>query len=158
MGIFIVWLTIFLGFTAIIWLCWYIVGKLSFIKKQKNVQHAHALDQQDKKDYLIDSLRVLARTMVDGQLEFSEGCIRIKVLMDHLDATLNKRAEFKVFETMYLATEHMPTHEERKKVDKRFIEKMDQQRFELEKLHKEDILQAAKALLVYLPPSLPPKV
>jgi len=145
-----VWLGIALGFAAIVALSWFIVGKLSLLKKHKQTEQIIALEQQNKKNSLVESLRVLARTMIDGQLEYSEGCIRIKVLLDHLDASLHKRSEFKVFEVLYLATEHMPTHEERKKVDKRFIEKMDQQRFELEKQHREEILQAAKALLSYL--------
>ena len=85
--------------------------------------------------------------MLEDQVELSEGCIRIKVLIDHLDASLHEQASFKIFEQMYRDTEHMPTHQARKDTDKNFIHKLDQQRFALEKQHRETIREAAKELL-----------
>ncbi len=82
-------------------------------------------------------------------MELSEGCIRIKVLLDHVDPTLHEQAPFSIFSTMYKATEHMPTHEARKKTDKKFIHKLDQQRFKLERDNKEAILSASEAIQVY---------
>ena len=147
-------LTVSLGITAcvisIVGLSWFIHRKLRVIKNHKLAQELNTKEQSDKKQHLVESLSVLAKTMIDGQLEFSEGCIRIKVLIDHFDASLHERDEFKIFEKMYAATEHMPTHEERKKVDVRFIEKMDKQCHELEQEHSEEILKASKALLSYL--------
>lgn len=102
--------------------------------------NAHQLD-------LKESLRVIATLALEDQVELSEASIRIKVLIDHLDADLHSQAPFSVFEEMYLALQHMPTHQARKDTDKKFIRKLDQQRFAIESRHRERIREGARALL-----------
>jgi hypothetical protein len=43
----------------------------------------------------------------------------------------------------------MPTHRARKKTDKRFVEKMDEERFAVEREFQDAILQAATAIRHY---------
>ncbi|WP_156506094.1 DUF2489 domain-containing protein, partial [Oleiphilus sp. HI0117] len=92
-------------------------------------------------------IKVIAQCMLDEQVELSEGCIRIKVLLDHLAPNLHEDERFSVFIKMYDALEHMPTHEARKQTDKRVIFKLDQERFKLEEDNQHAILSASKALL-----------
>lgn len=99
---------------------------------------------------VVDSLEVIATLTLDDQVELSEACIRIKILLDHYDAGLHDEAPFEIFAKVYGLLEHMPTHEARKKTDKRFIHKLDQQRFAIEAKHREEIREAAKALLARL--------
>jgi hypothetical protein len=143
----IVWLGILVGLVMIAGLCWFILTKSRELKAFQ-VQRAQQDAQQiEKRSYLIDSIKVIATTMLEDQVELSEGCIRIKVLIDHLDASLHEQDAFKIFELMYRETEHMPTHQARKNTDKNFIHKLDQQRFALEKQHRESVRKAAKKLL-----------
>jgi len=138
------------GFIVILGLCRFIWSKSQVLKVHKDAQAQLLSDKRKQDEYLIGSLKVLTTTILDDQVELSEGCIRIKVLLDHLDAKLHENDNFKIFEEMYLATEHMPTHETRKNTDKHFTDKLDQQRFALEKKHRAAIRSAAKALMDYL--------
>lgn len=94
-----------------------------------------------------DSIRVIAQCMIDEQVELSEGSIRIKVLLDHVAPELHDHPTFKIFNTMYEATAHMPTHQARKQTDKKLIRKLDKERFKLEDQYKNDILAASRELV-----------
>ncbi len=129
-------------------------GLLIFIHRQYRRLTSHRqqekalqarVDQQ--RQSTIASIQVLARTMLAGQVELSEGCIRIKVLLDAIAPELHEDHRFAVFNQLYSEIEHMPTHEARKSVDKRFLFKLDKQRWELENKHKVEILAASKKIL-----------
>jgi len=143
----IIWAGILVGLVVIAGLCWFIRTKSRELKVYQAQRAQQEAQQAEKRSYLVDSLKVIATTMLEDQVELSEGCIRIKVLIDHLDPSLHEQAPFKIFEQMYRDTEHMPTHQARKNTDKNFIHKLDQQRFALEKQHRESIRKAAKELL-----------
>jgi hypothetical protein len=143
----VIWSGIILGLVLIAGLGWFILTKSREIKAFKIQQTQQDVQQKEQRDYLVNSIKVIATTMLDDQVELSEGCIRIKVLIDHFDASLHEVEAFKIFEQMYRDTEHMPTHQARKNTDKNFIHKLDQQRFALEKQHRESIRKAAKELL-----------
>ena len=143
----IVWFGIVSGVLVILGLGWFIKRKLAELKTHQAVNLQQAAEKEKQQAYLINSLKVLATSILDDQVELSEGCIRVKVLIDHLDAKLHAEERFKIFEEMYLATEHMPTHQARKDTDEHFIKKLDQQRFGLEQKNRDTIRTAAKALL-----------
>jgi len=143
----IIWTGILVGLAMIAGLCWFILSKSRELKLLQAQRTQQEVQQAEKRRYLVDSIKVIATTMLEDQVELSEGCIRIKVLIDHLDASLHEQVSFKIFEQMYRDTEHMPTHQARKNTDKNFIHKLDQQRFALEKQHREAIRKAAKELL-----------
>lgn len=145
-----IWSVIIVGLVFIAGLCWFIFTKLRELKVLKAQQAQNEAEQAEKRNYLKDSIKVIATSMLEGQVDLSEGCIRIKVLIDHLDASLHEQASFKIFEQMYRDTKHMPTHQARKNTDKNFINKLDEQRFALEKQHRESIRQAAEELLEVL--------
>jgi hypothetical protein len=145
-----IWSVIIVGLVFIAGLCWFIFTKLRELKVLKAQQAKNEAEQAEKRNYLKDSIKVIATSMLEGQVDLSEGCIRIKVLIDHLDASLHEQASFKIFEQMYRDTKHMPTHQARKNTDKNFINKLDEQRFALEKQHRESIRQAAEELLEVL--------
>jgi len=145
-----VWLGIVVGLAVIAALCWFILKKSHELKTHQKQIALKEAQQAEQREYLTDSIKVIAMSMLDDQVELSEGCIRVKVLIDHLDAAMHELDDFKIFDIMYRATEHMPTHDARKQVDKNFINKLDQQRFALEQKHRVSIRKASKALLVSL--------
>lgn len=103
--------------------------------------------QEDMRLSASQSIKVLAQCMIDEQVELSEGCIRIKVLLDHIAPEFHDDPYFKIFAQIYDATRHMPTHEARKATDKKTIMKLDLERLKLEAEHKEEILSASRQLL-----------
>ncbi len=140
-------LVLIVGLAAIIWVTW------RDLKKLKAAQAKHQAEQQQELDkhrrYLVESMQVIAKTMLDDQLELSEGCIRIKVLLDNYDADLHRLDKFRVFNLMYQGLSHMPTHEARKQTDSKLIRKLDAERFKLEREHRDAIRHSAQQLLAH---------
>lgn len=138
------WAAIVIGLVVIVLLVRQIRVSLQTLKQARQKQHELALPVTE---YLRQSLYVLARSIMDDQVELSEACIRIKVLLDNFNPDWHAEAVLSIFSKMYDDTAHMPTHQARKDTDKRFIHKLDQQRFRLEREHREAIRQAAQELL-----------
>ena len=143
------WLLIAFGCLTSLFLLFFIRQQWRIIKtfRQKEREEQAKSDAQ-KKD-IIQSIQVLAQAMIENQVELSEGCIRIRVLLDYIHPKLIEQAPFDVFDIMYRGTEHMPTHEERQKTDKHFVNKMDIQRYKLEREHQDKIIEASKAIRAY---------
>ena len=150
----IVWALIVFGLLIIGVLLTYIRRQTASLKALKEEQVA--LQQQAEKKQaslqlnVVESIKVIATVMLDDQVELSEGCLRLKVLIDNFDPTLHEQDKFKVFAQMSEKLAHMPTHEARKKVEKKLIRKMDEERFRLEAEYREDIRQAATALIKWV--------
>tara|TARA_R110001599_G_scaffold316058_1_gene525117 strand:- start:167 stop:640 length:474 start_codon:yes stop_codon:yes gene_type:complete len=145
------WVFIAISTCVAVFLLFYI---LKLWKKVKELE-AIKTDMENKQrksfnDFKLEageSIKIIAQSMIDEQVDLSEGSIRIKVLLDHIAPELHEDLAFSIFSKMYTATEHMPTHEARKQADKQLITKLDKERFKLEEENKTDILNAAKALL-----------
>lgn len=97
-----------------------------------------------------NDLIVLTNGFLSEQMPWAEGCIRIKVILDHYDAILGMQPDYQVLHTVFTATEHIPTHEawrELSNVEKQpFLHLLD----ELELQHKPDSVRAVQQLLSHL--------
>lgn len=131
-----------------------LIYNLKSWKKLKNLNAEKVKIETQQTQALYDSqlnaaqsIKHIAQFMVEEQVELTEGCIRIKVLLDHVAPQLHEDEVFNIFSIMYKATEHMPTHQARKDADKKLIKKLDLERFKLEAQHKDRILDASNALL-----------
>lgn len=148
MGKFFIWLAILLGLGAILLLCRYIYSQIINRPVAQEVVQPMGADEQALN--LKESLEIISRALLDQQVDVSEGSIRVKVLIDHFDVTLHEQAPFSVFNEVYALLEHMPTHQARKQTDKKFLHKLDQQRFAIENKFRPQVLAASKALIDYL--------
>lgn len=150
----LLWSLIILGLLAIVALLLYIRKLLKGLKDLKEQQQVLEQQAEEKQKTLqldvVDSLKVITTVMLDDQLDLSEGCLRIKVLIDNLDISLHEDERFKIFSVMAAELAHMPTHDARKQVEKKILRKLDEQRFKLEAKHREEIRKAAKHLLSWL--------
>jgi len=101
-----------------------------------------------KKQYQhrVESIGVIASAMMDKQCEYTEGCIRLKQLVEQVEPELLGQDEFKVIERIYSETEHMPIKEQWKQLDKSAKQKFTQQRLKLEAKHEAAIHAAVVAL------------
>lgn len=156
------WLLIVIGILASLVLAFFCLKQLRILRRAHTERVARERRRRHQHAHLVESVRVLVRCMLEEQMELSEGCIRIKVLLDTLAPGLLEDTRFQIFQYMYERTEHMPTHEARQQTDKRFIRRLDLQRFKLEREHREAIHQAARELLQlrfeFMADSVPAKV
>ena len=146
-------LGIVVGLAVIALLLFVIVRQLRSQREQRQA-HQQVLEDmqaqtQKQRDYLLDSVRVISMAMQDEQCELAEGCIRLKVLLDHLAPYLHEHQDFSIFNEMFESTKHMPILEEWKKlnINQRF--QLTQEREALELQHKAKILDAASKLSHY---------
>lgn len=95
---------------------------------------------------LSGDIRILAQGLLEGQLPLIEGAIRIKVLLDNYTGARPANLNADVFETVYLATVHIPTHQAWKDLppDQRRQHERDME--SLEQQHRAALLQAADTL------------
>lgn len=130
-----------------------IIALLAFIRRQvvllaegrRRRQKAEAFQTKRRQD-MIESIRVIAMAIEENQVEYSEGCLRIKGLLDHVAPELMEKPPFKVFMVVYEQIRHMPTHQARQDMETRFVEKMDKERFEVERRYADEIRRAATAI------------
>ena len=94
----------------------------------------------------VESIAVIASAMKDKQCEYTEGCIRLKQLVEQVEPDLLTQDEFSVIALVFSATEHMPINEQWQQLDKKAKRKFTQQRFALEAEHKDAIHNAVVAL------------
>ena len=92
-------------------------------------------------------LRILASSLLEGQLPLIEGAIRIKVLLDNYDSSLSQDPRCEVFHLLFTATAQVPTHADWKALE-RSVRRQHEQRFsELELQHKAAARAAARWLI-----------
>jgi hypothetical protein len=124
-------------------------------QQAQQIQQNQAVWQKHQ-DELAADLRFIANSMLQGQCEITEGCMRIKVLMDRLDEGLQHKPEFKTIQKHFAQTITMPTHDAYKALSKQEQFKLDKQRFSLEDENKEQVLVEVKTLSLYQFDTVPP--
>jgi len=129
-----------IGLVIIISLAYY-AGQLLWQVKQKSLEQ----EAQKKKrlDYVTSSIAHIAKAMQADQCEFSEGVLRIWVLLEHYNSEQTAPKDYKTtypgFASLYDVIKDMPTHDARKKLGKQERHKMDLVRWNAEKEHEEQI-------------------
>ncbi|MBE03444.1 DUF2489 domain-containing protein [Marinobacter lutaoensis] len=126
---------------------------LAFIRRQLKLlgddrrrrQKTEALQRQ-RREHMIESIRVIALAVEEDQIETSEACLRLKGLLDHVAPELLERAPFQIFLEVHEKLKHMPTHRARRQADPELLATMDEERFAVEARHAEAILEAARAI------------
>ncbi|WP_105253250.1 DUF2489 domain-containing protein [Pseudoalteromonas sp. T1lg75] len=100
---------------------------------------------------LSDSINLIAKAMKEGQCEYSEGCLRVWVLMSQHSCAqeLNLEVEYPGVFAMYEAVKDLPTHDARKKYSKKEIFKQDSARWRKEQELEEQILADSEKLVMH---------
>lgn len=105
--------------------------------------------QAQRRDEMVESIRVIAIAVEARQVEYSEACLRLKGLLEHVAPELLEKPPFQVFQQVHDKISYMPTHRARKMTDSQTLEKMDQERLEVEQEYADDIRQAATTIRHY---------
>ena len=103
-----------------------------------------------QKAQLHDELVVLTESFITEQMPWAEGCIRIKVLLDHYDFELGLQTDYQVLHQVFEATQHIPSHDAWRALSS--AEKQPHERLlaELELQHKQASVQAIEKLRRHL--------
>ncbi|MCO4757916.1 MAG: DUF2489 domain-containing protein [Oceanospirillaceae bacterium] len=137
------------------------VGLVVFIQRQRTTIKAaqeeqaaklHALEAkaQEQRDYLIESIHVIANAMIhDERMTLTEGTIRISVLLDNLSPQLKQEPDFSVINEVFERTRHIPYLNKWKELDKQERWRYKQEMKQIEAEHKDALLKAAGLLASY---------
>lgn len=128
------------------------IWRLLLKQKKKRLEAEQKLQEiaaevREHRLYLIESLQVIAQSVINGEIPLVEACIRCKVLLDNLDPMLAQNEDFLVFNEVFEQSNHIPRMEAWKKLKGpqkvEFMGLIDQ----LEGKYEEAIHLAAKSLL-----------
>ena len=118
-------------------------------KKQQLAQEAmNQQKEQDHQKYLIESIGVISQSAVNGELNISEACIRLKVLIDNLNVDDQQKQPFSILNEVYEQLQQFHTHDARMRLSKKERTSEDRKRHFIE-LKNEAELQAVFAQLTH---------
>lgn len=143
------WTLIIAGLLSIALLVAFITRQFRMLRDERRRQAKTEAFQKERKESMVESIRVLAMAVEEEQVEYSEACLRIKGLLDHVAPELLEQQPFRIFQEVHDLIQHMPTHRARQETDTRFVEKMDRERVAVEKMHADAIRRAATAIRLY---------
>lgn len=117
--------------------------------KKRNIAAQQIIDDaaQEQTQRRIKSIQILAQGLLDKQLSFTEGAIRISVLLDSLEGAEHYRDSYKPFHLLAEATAHIPVLEAWKTLPIKKKLTFDNERLKLEKDHQEFIIDASLRVL-----------
>ncbi len=107
----------------------------------------HCASHEARNEELRQSISLIARAMLSGDCNLSEGCIRIRYLMDHLDPGQSQRAGIDIIYVHYEAIAHLDVLDARKALPKDERRAQDREREALEAKHGAAIREAAQELM-----------
>lgn len=119
-------------------------------RKVWQAQQHKQQQQAEQKRLRRDDLIVLANGFLTEQMPWAEGCIRIKVILDHYDSNLTMHSDYQVLQSVFNATEHIPTHDAWRALSSAEKQPFTQLLNELELQYKQASVVAVKQLLSQL--------
>ena len=116
-----------LGGLVLLGLAVYAGTLLARLKRQHDMQ-LQAITARNER--ILDSVRVIAHPVRDGQCDYSEGAIRLTNLLDALQIKGGRAfaTEFPGLYGLYEKVKEMPTHEARRALKRNEVMKMDLER------------------------------
>lgn len=136
-----------------------IIAKLAFVAfhlwrkvwqqqaEQELIAENAVKKSQENQAYIIESIQVICKTLINEEMNLSEGAIRLKVLADNFNFSEEERSKFKVIESLYELVSDLDTHEVRKKLPKKDRMRQDLQREKAETKYQKQFIGDVKVLL-----------
>ena len=109
--------------------------------QQDELQRAH--------NNCLENLEIVASSLLQEQVDVTEGAWRCKVLLEILDPQLLERPAFRPFGELYARTQHLHTHSARKALAPRDRMREDRERLEVEAELRQPVLKAAAEVLEF---------
>lgn len=124
----------------------FLINKLRLQKKMNELREKE-LEQlrAQREQSLVESVQIIARAVINEQCEISEGCIRIKKLLELLDYDI--QGPMSAIDQLYLELEGFAYLDERDALSKQEKFDQDRKRFGVEDKWEKDFKSACEALL-----------
>lgn len=108
-------------------------------RKSKSLESA-------RNERLAGDIQLLAQSLLNAQVPVTEAAIRIKVLLDNYSGPRPAGLDVQVFEQIYEATAHIPTHQAWKDLPEAEQDSHREQMEILEEEHRAEVDRAARQL------------
>lgn len=119
-------------------------------RAQKARQAALAQQQTEVRRERERSLHVIARALLEDQVEMSEACLRLAHLIEALEWSAADRADYGAILAMAAAVDHIPTHDEWLTLSAAERRAFERQMATIEADHDEAVRAAARRLAARL--------
>ncbi len=121
------------------------------LRRQRIAKETHAKEAEQAREKIMESLSVLARALLDDQVNLTEAGIRIRVLLDLLpeDGPAVSAELQQVFDDFWQQAKDFATHEARESLEPAERESQDAARQTLEATYQSRLHQAAEDLLAW---------
>ncbi|OUR96610.1 hypothetical protein A9Q84_09705 [Halobacteriovorax marinus] len=116
------------------------------VKQQRVNERDQALRIKEKEEFILSSLDIIAKAVLQGQCELSEGCIRIRMLLTKSHCLKADDQNYETIFTMYEDLKNFKTHEQRKSLTKQERFQEDANRMRVEDNFKIPFLKAVSVL------------
>ncbi|MBX2807062.1 MAG: DUF2489 domain-containing protein [Cellvibrionaceae bacterium] len=124
-----------------------LLWKVRQLQQRQAAQACERRRQRDAhRDYLNNSVQVLALGIIDDQLSLTEAAIRISVLLDNLQVDAEAKQRFSAFFQLAEATAHIPILDAWKKLPAQQRLRYEKQRMAAEEKYGDCIVHAAKRI------------
>jgi hypothetical protein len=114
-------------------------------KEQERMKDEYIKKESERKAFVKDSLVTIAKAFLHEQVEPSEACIRLRMLIDRVDFVDNDKVP--TFFEMYEEIRYFKTHEARNALSLEDKTKEDKQRFAIEDKYKDNLRKECENLL-----------
>ncbi|MCE8014022.1 DUF2489 domain-containing protein [Billgrantia desiderata] len=118
----------------------------------KEVQRREAFREDELRrahENCLANLEIVASSLLQEQVDITEGAWRCKLLLDILDPSLLERPDFQAFAEVHARTQHLHTHSARKELAPRDRMREDRERLEVEAEWRQPVLAAAQEVLKF---------
>lgn len=125
------------------WL-WHRVYRQS--RRNRQMEREYQQRASDQRERINDSIRILARAVGNDEVTLTEASIRIRVLLDSLEADEAVREEFAAFYQLADDTAHIPILDQWKQLSPRDQHRFHREREQIEARHYDAVQDAAKRI------------
>ncbi len=116
------------------------------IQKDSGVLKESIKKTREKEKFILESLDIICKAILQEQCEISEGSIRIRMLLDNSKMLDSNKSDYLLFFNMYEELKEFKTHEKRNKLSKQERMNEDIKRFKVEEKYQTDFLSTVKVL------------
>ena len=108
-------------------------------------------EEEDRRaiENCLENLEMVASSLVQGQVDITEGAWRCKVLLEIIDPQLGERDSFRAFGEVFERTRHLNTHSARADLTPKARSQEDRERFVVEDELRDSVMEAARAVLEF---------
>ena len=118
------------------------------VRRKKNMAELEA-SLEEKSEHSRKSIQIIASALLSDteEITLTEAAIRISVLSRQLNLPEAEKGDYQPFHQLAKATAHIPVLDEWKKLSREDKHRLDKERVEIEKMHCEFVMAAAKDIV-----------